>query len=170
MRLPTLGDEYSGSQMRELVRLLELALNRSAATAAGGSAALSDSNPANLGPPSPGASTSASRADHVHRLPSAGDVGADPAGAASGAIAGHVAASNPHPQYEQFPFSTNLIPAGEKVEVPERFNLLLTRRGIEIRGTLDLRGAIIDVNPSIKAVPPPSGGGSTSIDLEFFFS
>lgn len=147
MRLPTLGDEYSGAQMRELVRLLELALNRNTVTASGGSGALSNSNPANLGTPSPGVSTSASRADHVHRLPSAGDVGADPAGAASGAIAAHVAATNPHPQYEQFPFSTTVVLAGDTLTVPTELNLLLTRRGLDIRGTLDLRGAIVDVNP-----------------------
>jgi len=42
----------------------------------GGGAGLSNANPADLGTAAPGVSTEASRADHVHDLPSAADVGA----------------------------------------------------------------------------------------------
>ena len=42
----------------------------------GGSPGLSNANPADLGTAAPGVSTEASRADHVHDLPTAADVGA----------------------------------------------------------------------------------------------
>jgi hypothetical protein len=52
-----------------------------------GGASLSDDDPADLGVVDPGAATEAARADHVHAMPSAADVGADPAGSASAAQA-----------------------------------------------------------------------------------
>lgn len=50
--------------------------------ATGPGATLSNATPADLGTAAPGVSTEASRADHVHDLPTAADVGADAAGAA----------------------------------------------------------------------------------------
>jgi hypothetical protein len=61
---------------------------------------LSSTPPVNLNTvPSAGVSTSASRSDHSHRMPTYSEVGADPAGRATSAIAAHVAAPDPHPQY-----------------------------------------------------------------------
>jgi len=56
-----------------------------------GSAALSDAAPQDLGTASAGIGTLASRADHVHDMPSAADVGADAAGTASSAVSSHAA-------------------------------------------------------------------------------
>ena len=55
--------------------------------AGSGGAPLSDDTPEDLGTASAGVSVEASRSDHVHAMPSAGDVGADVAGAAA-AVAG----------------------------------------------------------------------------------
>ena len=55
--------------------------------------------PAALGTAGVGTSTTLARADHVHAMPSAGDVGADPSGTAAAAVAAHVAAADPHPVY-----------------------------------------------------------------------
>jgi hypothetical protein len=57
---------------------------------------LSDATPADLGTADAGASDEASRADHVHAMPTASDVGADPAGTASAAVTAHAAATDPH--------------------------------------------------------------------------
>ncbi len=51
-----------------------------------GAPGLSNATPADLGTAAPGVSTEASRADHVHDMPSAADVGADPAGTAAGLV------------------------------------------------------------------------------------
>ena len=53
----------------------------------GAATPLSTDTPEDLGTAAAGVSTDASRSDHVHAMPSAADVGADPAGAAS-AVAG----------------------------------------------------------------------------------
>jgi len=63
------------------------------------SAALSDADPAVLGVAAPGVSADASRADHVHPMPSAADVDADPAGTALDAMNAHLTAPDPHGQY-----------------------------------------------------------------------
>lgn len=60
---------------------------------------LSDNDPQPLGSASPGISSLASRDDHVHPMPSALDVGADPEGSALSAVANHEEATDPHPQY-----------------------------------------------------------------------
>lgn len=71
--------------------------------AAGGGAAgpaLSSAAPQALGASAaPGTSADASRADHVHPRPTAGQVGADASGTAAAAVAAHVAAADPHPGY-----------------------------------------------------------------------
>jgi len=51
----------------------------------GEAANLGDNTPQDLGTAAAGVSTGASRQDHVHNMPSAADVGADPAGSASAA-------------------------------------------------------------------------------------
>lgn len=51
-----------------------------------GGVALSDAAPQDLGTAAAGVSTEASRADHVHAMPTAADVGADPAGTAASAV------------------------------------------------------------------------------------
>jgi hypothetical protein len=61
-----------------------------------GDVALSDTNPANLGTTAPGVSTEASRADHVHDMPSAADVGAAVQADIDAAISTHSAATDPH--------------------------------------------------------------------------
>lgn len=55
--------------------------------------------PADLGTAAVGTGTKYAREDHVHNMPSAGDVGADPAGTASSAVSTHEAAADPHPDY-----------------------------------------------------------------------
>ena len=65
----------------------------------GGGADLSDNVPHALGTAAAGTGTKASRDDHVHAMPTATDVGADAAGAATAAVAAHVGAADPHPQY-----------------------------------------------------------------------
>lgn len=61
--------------------------------------AAADAAPQPLGTAAIGASTDYAREDHVHAMPNAAQVGADPAGTAASALSGHVAAANPHPQY-----------------------------------------------------------------------
>jgi hypothetical protein len=69
-------------------------------TSTGDGAGLSDAAPLPLAAVAdPGESEEASRADHEHALPSAQQVGADPTGTASTAIASHLAAADPHSQY-----------------------------------------------------------------------
>jgi len=51
-----------------------------------GGVALSDATPQDLGTAAAGVSDEASRADHVHDMPTAADVGADPAGTAAGLV------------------------------------------------------------------------------------
>lgn len=58
-----------------------------APAATGSLRTLGTSNPQNLGAPAPGSATSASASDHVHKMPSAGDVGADPSGSSASALA-----------------------------------------------------------------------------------
>jgi hypothetical protein len=69
--------------------------------AGGGSGpALSSATPQALGASAaPGSSVDASRADHVHPRPTAGQVGADASGTAAAAVAAHEAAADPHPGY-----------------------------------------------------------------------
>lgn len=62
--------------------------------AAGGGAPVGSATPQPLGTATPGVSTSASRQDHVHTMPTASDVGADVAGAASAAQAHAVQRGN----------------------------------------------------------------------------
>lgn len=59
------------------------------APSAGGGAPVGSSTPQPLGTATPGVSSSASRQDHVHDMPSAADVGADAAGTAAAAVAAH---------------------------------------------------------------------------------
>lgn len=159
-RLPTFGSVYEPQKMKELVRLLELFLNgQNSVTGGGSSSGLSDAIPQPLGTASAGVGTAASRDDHVHAMPSADDVGADAQGAAATAIASHVAEANPHPQYLQagditeFPFSTDRVDADTTLTVPEEYNLLLTNRGLDVRGTLDVRGQVFSVSPSVPESP-----------------
>lgn len=60
---------------------------------------LSSATPQPLGTAAGGAATDASRADHVHAMPTAAEIGADASGTAAAAVAAHVAAGDPHPQY-----------------------------------------------------------------------
>ncbi len=57
---------------------------------------LSSATPAPLGTAAAGAATAAAKGDHVHAMPSAADVGADPTGSATSAVSGHVADTDPH--------------------------------------------------------------------------
>ena len=65
----------------------------------GDAALLSSASPQPLGTPSAGTSAEASRADHRHQMPTAGQVGADASGTAAAAVAAHAAAADPHPNY-----------------------------------------------------------------------
>lgn len=60
----------------------------------GGGASLSNATPAALGTAAAGVGTSASRDDHVHAMPTAAQVGADPAGSAAAAQAAAVATAS----------------------------------------------------------------------------
>lgn len=64
---------------------------RQGTAVSGGGASLSDAAPQDLGTAAAGSSADASRADHVHDMPSAADVGADAAGTASSAVSSHAA-------------------------------------------------------------------------------
>ena len=59
----------------------------------------SNSAPRPLGAATAGVQSSASRADHVHPMPNATQVGADARGTATAALAAHVASLAPHAQY-----------------------------------------------------------------------
>lgn len=59
--------------------------------AQGEPANLGSATPEDLGTAGAGISTSAARQDHVHNMPSASDVGADPSGTASSAVSSHAA-------------------------------------------------------------------------------
>ena len=61
--------------------------------------AAADALPQNLGAASIGISTDYAREDHIHAMPSAGDVGADPVGTSASGISAHEAAADPHPGY-----------------------------------------------------------------------
>lgn len=65
----------------------------------GGGTEVGNAAPQPLGTAAAGASGLASRQDHVHAMPNAGQVGADPAGTAVAQRAAHEAAGDPHPQY-----------------------------------------------------------------------
>lgn len=64
---------------------------------------LGSATPQPLGTAGAGSSSFAARQDHVHAMPTAANVGADPAGTgaaqAAAAIAAHVALADPHSQY-----------------------------------------------------------------------
>jgi hypothetical protein len=64
-----------------------------------GGASLSDDAPQPLGTAAAGTSIRASRSDHRHAMPNAGQVGADANGTAAAAVAAHAAAADPHPGY-----------------------------------------------------------------------
>lgn len=66
---------------------------------AGADAVYSDATPQALGTTAAGTASSAARSDHVHAMPTAAQVGADPSGTAAAAITAHLAASDPHPGY-----------------------------------------------------------------------
>lgn len=157
MKLIDMGDQYDGGKMRQLIRLLELELTRlsrrvsteETSSSGGSSVALSDSNPSPLGVAAPGTGAQASRYDHVHEMPDAGDVGAESAGA----VAAHVAASDPHPQYLQsadiVPYSLSLIEEGDTVTIPAGHNLLLIDEGLDLQGDLILQGSLFSVAPNV---------------------
>ena len=65
----------------------------------GDGASLSNATPQALGTAAAGSSAEASRADHRHQMPTAGQVGADATGTAAAAVAAHAAAADPHPGY-----------------------------------------------------------------------
>lgn len=145
MKLPQLGDSYSGESMRELVRQLELTITRLQNQVASSSVTttdLSDATPRPLGSAAPGTATLASRSDHVHPLPTAADVGADVSGTAAAAVAAHEAESNPHPQYQN---SLTLIAAGESHTVVENTALLLIDEGLDVEGELIIEGSVYSV-------------------------
>lgn len=146
MRLPTFTNNYDGDKMRELVRQLEFALQRLAEADAGGggsSSGLSDNPALPLGTAASGTSASGSRSDHVHPLPSASQVGADPAGSATNAINAHLDQPNPHPQYalegDFFPFSPKSV--GDVV-IPENYNMLVGRNGLIVDGEITINGTL----------------------------
>jgi hypothetical protein len=64
---------------------------------------LGSATPQPLGTAGAGSSPFAARQDHVHAMPTAANVGADPAGTgaaqATAAVAAHTALADPHPQY-----------------------------------------------------------------------
>jgi len=64
--------------------------------AAAGGVVASDAAPEDLGTPDPGVSTDLSRADHVHDMPSAADVGAATAADIAAAIDAHEIDTDPH--------------------------------------------------------------------------
>jgi hypothetical protein len=72
--------------------------------------------PAALGIAAVGTDLTLARAGHVHPMPSAGDVGADPSGTAAAALAAHVGAADPHPGYltaaELVVGDSNIVTAG----------------------------------------------------------
>jgi hypothetical protein len=193
MKLPTFGNEYDGQKQRELIRLLELTLRqlRDAMSAAGvgttgGSSGstggstggptvtLSNTTPRPLEATGrPGTSAQASRSDHVHRLPTLQELGAEAVGAALAIIQAHELAKDPHPQYltaDDGIFPTELIPGAEKVTmdsiiitvddptytmdsvgsqaetlVPEHKILLIGDQGLDVQGTLNLKGSLMSV-------------------------
>lgn len=175
VKLPQFGDEYAGHSMRELVRQVEFALNELNRAISGAitvvnpspgdptpdpggspsSVVLSNEDPEDLGIAHPGTSTAVSRGDHVHNLPSASDVGADPEGTAAAAIADHESAEDPHPQYIQdddlVPYSLNKIDVGDEVSIPRNANLVIYDH-FDCRGSLDLRGSLCDTSPDINSV------------------
>lgn len=80
--------------------------------------ALSSATPAALGTAAAGSDSSASKADHVHAMPSASDVGADATGTAAAALAAHVAAGDPHPLYR---LEAAAVPWSELSGIPLTF-------------------------------------------------
>lgn len=60
---------------------------------------LSNATPQPLGAATPGDSSDAARANHVHQMPSAADVGADPSGTAAALVEDHASLPDAHPQY-----------------------------------------------------------------------
>jgi len=161
VRLPTLGDDYDGAKLREAFRQIEFALRQLSDNVGGaiefinpspgtetpsvGSSTivLSNSHPSPLGSVNPGNVASISRADHVHPLPTAAQVGADPAGSADAAIDGHLAQADPHPQYalesNMFPFSPKSV--GDVV-IPEGYNMLVGRNGLIVGGEIAINGTL----------------------------
>lgn len=210
MKLPTFGNEYDGPKQRELIRLLELTLRQlreamsgagiepggstggGGPTTGGGSSGggstvtLSNSTPRPLGTVAlPGTSGQASRSDHVHRLPTLQELGAEAVGAALAIIRAHELAGDPHPQYmaaDDGIFPTELIPATEKITmdsiiitvddptytmdsvgsqnetlVPEHKILLIGDQGLDVRGSLNLKGTLASFAASMAPAAPSEG-------------
>lgn len=65
----------------------------------GADASYSNATPQALGTAAAGTANTAARGDHVHAMPTAAQVGAEPSGTAAAAVAAHVAAADPHPAY-----------------------------------------------------------------------
>jgi len=61
--------------------------------------AAASATPQPLGTAPAGNGTNYARDNHVHAMPSAADVSADPSGTAASAVSAHVAAADPHPGY-----------------------------------------------------------------------
>lgn len=106
--------------------------------ASGGGAPVGTDTPQNLGSASPGVSTSASRQDHVHALPTAADVGADAAGAAAAAQAAAVQRTN-HTGSQAISTVTGLQAAldAKQAELVSATNIK-TINGVSILGSGDL--------------------------------
>lgn len=91
--------KYAGLVTKVISTGLRYEWDGSAWNEVGGGTALSDATPQALGTAAAGTSGEGSRADHKHAMPTAAQVGADPAGTAAAGDAAHLAASDPHPQY-----------------------------------------------------------------------
>lgn len=169
VKLPEFGNEYEPHKQREMVRQIEYAMreiNRLVGGTitiinpppteptpnpppTGESIVISNETPSALGNPHPGTLSSVSRADHVHPLPNAGNIGADPEGTAQAAVEAHEAAENPHPQYfigTPQVYSRNRVEVGEDIPVPRNVNLIMYDH-LDLRGSLDLMGALCDASP-----------------------
>jgi len=170
VRLATLGNDYDGASMREVIRQIEFALNQltldgrevirvvnagpglptpqPVALPNGFTIVLSNDPAQPLGVASPGNKSSISRSDHAHPKPTAADIGAEAAGTSASAISALKAEDNPFPQYEsgiQFPFSTTVVEEGDEMTVPEEYNLLITNRGLTLFGSLVIEGQVYSV-------------------------
>lgn len=88
------GDVVFAEHVNSIMEYLEDVLPGEILDATG--VALSDATPEDLGTPAPGVATTASRADHVHDLPTPAEIGAATQANIDTSIAAHVAATDPH--------------------------------------------------------------------------
>lgn len=144
------GDIVIAEHVNSVMEYLEDVLPVDILDAAGATA--SDLDPADLGTTAPGVSNELSRADHVHAMPSAADVGAATEAFVTSAISTHSAATDPH---------------GDRAYADALFDSL---NGTDYQGTIDCSAnpdyPAADADHAYRVSAAGKIGGASGVDVE----